>query len=50
MPNHSIDKKIRVIPHQYNSISVSAKTFTPDQKRVIVHAIGKWTNEVTFYF
>ena len=41
LPKRSIDNKFHVISNSINHVSVHTKTYTPDQKRVVINAIGK---------
>ena len=47
LPKRSIENKFHVISNSINHISIQTKTFTPDQKRVVVNAIGKYKHKVS---
>lgn len=42
LPGRDINNQVNLVDDSVNHISICAKTFTPDPKRVVVNAIGKF--------
>jgi len=48
LPKKSIENKFHVIPNSINHLMIHTKTFTPDQKRVVINALDSSSGKLIY--